>query len=55
MKDEVERAVAKGEAAFELTGIFVISTLSTAGDDRSLDEIWPAFFRSIMGYTKRIT
>ena len=44
MKDiDVE---AKGEARFELTGIFVISTLSTAGEALSLVEFWPGFLRS---------
>ena len=44
MKDiDVE---AKGEATFELTGIFVISTLSTAGEALSLVEFWPGFLRS---------
>ena len=47
MKDEVEAVpVAKGDDVFELIGIFVISTRSMAGDDRSLDERCPAFFRS---------
>ena len=49
MKDEVEAVpVANGDDVFELIGIFVISTRSMAGDDRSLDERCPAFFRSVI-------
>ena len=49
LKDEDEAVVpvANGDdVVFELIGIFVISTRSMAGDDRSLDERCPAFFRS---------
>ena len=46
LKDEVEAVpVANGDDVFELIGIFVISTRSMAGDDRSLERC-PAFFRS---------
>ena len=57
MKDEDEAVVpvANGDdVVFELIGIFVISTRSMAGDDRSLDERCPAFFRSAIQNQKYI-